>query len=90
MSCEYDDEDDMRDELYEYLYGEKKNNKKDENPMKKHWKIEGSIDHYTTYDLAETAAKRKMAGSRNLEDWKIYEYVARVVSPVPTFEVEKV
>lgn len=58
--------------------------------MKKVWIIEGKGCHYDTYEKAENAAKRTLAEYRNHEEWKIFELVARVVSPTPAFEVEKV
>lgn len=59
--------------------------------MEKIWIIEGNASkHYTTYEEAEKAAKRKLSEAKYAEDWKIFQLVAAVISPLPTFEVVKV
>lgn len=60
-----------------------------EDNMNKYWIIDGRTSPFNTYDEAETAAKRKLAANPGQENWKIYEFVAAVVTPTPTYEVVK-
>lgn len=80
-------------DLYEYLLrpfdGHSLEQEKESNMAnQKSFMIEDGY-YFDTYEEAEANAKRKLGGNMQCENWKIYQLLATVVRPVPTFEVVK-